>query len=133
MRAFSLETAFRAETNAGSTTLPSGDRVDASLITGTLLACRHVGGWSGCALIRGGAFQGRALDVVVPVRKSAPFAAAGLRAGYELPIAGSVAARAEIEAAFPLTRTEITINNHPVWTAPLVNGGLALGVVVAFP
>lgn len=132
VRAFSLETALRAETTPGSSLLPSGDRVEVTLITANLLPCGHLGGWFGCALLRGGAVQSRALDVLVPTRKSSPFAAAGLRAGYALQIAGPVSARAAIEAAFQFTRTALMIDTRPAWTAPLVAGGLDLGVLVAF-
>jgi hypothetical protein len=132
LRAFSLEAAVRAETTPGSSLLPSGDRVEVTLITASLLPCGHLGGWFGCALLRGGAVQGRALDVMVLTRKTSPFAAAGLRAGYALRIAGPVSARAAIDAAFPFTRTELVIDTRPAWTAPLVTGGLDFGVLVAF-
>ncbi len=132
VRAFSLEAALRAETTPGSSLLSSGERVDVTLITAGLFPCGHLGGWFGCALFRGGAVQGRALDVLAPLRKTSPFAAAGLRAGYALQIAGPVAVRAAIEAALPLTRTALIIDHFPVWTAPMVSGGVDLGVLVAF-
>ncbi len=130
---FSVEAAVRAETTPGAVRAASGDRLEATLLTGTVLPCFRYKGWSGCALVRFGGFQGQAPDAVNSTLESSPFVAGGLRAGYTLHIAGPFAARANLEAAFPFIRTKLEVSGAPVWTAPPVLGGFALGPVVEFP
>jgi hypothetical protein len=130
---FSFEAAVRAEATPGAVRVGSGDRLEATLLTGTVLPCFRYKGWSGCALLRFGGFQGQALDVVDSTLESSPFVAGGLRAGYALHLAGPLAARANLETAFPFIRTKLEVSGVPVWTAPPVLGGLDLGLAVEFP
>ncbi len=130
---FSVEVGVRAESTPSATTVASGDRIEATLITASLVPCADLRGWSACALLRGGAFQGKALTVDPPTLQSSPFVAAGLRGGYTLHLAGPVSARADAEVAFALIRTSLIVGASPVWTAPPILGGVNLGVVVDFP
>lgn len=133
VRVFSIALALRAETTPGAAMVASGDRIEGTLLTAALVPCANLAGWSACALFRAGAFQGEALSVVRPVLQSSAFAAAGLRGGYTLHLAGPLSARADLEAACPLIRTSLVVGSGPVWTAPPILGGVDLGLVVDFP
>lgn len=130
VKSFLLEAGARAEVTPGTVTASSGDRIQAAIYTGTLAPCFHHAGWSGCALLRFGALQARAPDVVQPRFVTAPYAAAGLRGGYTLHLAGPLSMRASLDVAFPLVRRWLGISGEAVWTPPPISGGLGLGLVV---
>lgn len=130
VKSFLLEAGARAEVTPGTVTASSGDRIQAAIYTGTLVPCFHHAGFSGCALLRFGALQARAPDVVQPRFVTAPYAAAGLRGGYTLHLAGPLSLRASLDVAFPLVRRWLGISGEAVWNPPPISGGLSLGLVV---
>jgi hypothetical protein len=128
---FSAEATGRLETTAGATRVDSGDRLEATIISGALTPCiRHPVGLFGCVQGRVGAFQGRAPDVVEPSLGSSLFGAVALSGGYILELSRVFALTANLEAGAPLVRTSLSINDKPVWTAPPMFGGGAVGLIV---
>jgi hypothetical protein len=77
-----------------------------------------------------GALHATGEEVPTPHTATSFYAAVGTRAGVELPARGRVFARAEAEAAFPLTRVSLQIGGQDVWTVPAVavRAGAAIGV-----
>src|SRR5262249_14312120 len=131
-KALSLEASGRAETNLGETRAASGDRLETTILSGSIISCAHLGPFSGCSFARVGAFQGRAPQVVAPVLQSSLFAALGLRAAYTLPVGSILALRGALEGGLPLVRTSLVIDGRAVWTSPPVFAGASLGALLKF-
>jgi hypothetical protein len=132
VRAFSLELTGRAEAMPGAAQVPSGDRIEVTILSTALVPCSHFGGVAVCAFGRVGTFQGYATDVATPSLHTSVFASAGARSGYTLALSSVFALQGEIEVGFPLVRTALAIDGASVWTAPPVIGGVSLGAVVRF-
>jgi hypothetical protein len=132
VRAFSLEMMGRVETTPGAARVSSGDRLEVTILSATILPCANLGGFRACAFGRFGALQGYAPDVTTPTLQTSAFASLGARTGYTLDLTRIFGVRGEIEAGFPLVRTSLAINQAPIWTAPPVVGAFSLGAVVCF-
>ena len=132
VRAFSLEVGGRAEAMTGPVRVGSGDRLQASILSGALWPCVHLGSFSGCASVRVGAFQGYAPDVAQPSLGTSIFASVGARFGYSIALSRVLALRPTIEGALPLARTSLLIDRTAVWTAPPVTAGAGLALVLIF-
>jgi hypothetical protein len=122
----SIEAAVRAETTVGTVHAANGDRIDASVLSGGLSPCAHLGRFAGCALARFGSFQASAPDVAAPSLRGLAFVALGARASYAVAFSTALALRGAIEAGFPLVRTSLDIDGSPVWVAPPVFVGVSL-------
>jgi hypothetical protein len=132
VRAFSILAAGRAEATPGPVRVDSGDRLQAAILSGSLAPCAHLGGWSGCAFARVGAFQGYAPDVVSPSLGTTVFASVGARVGYSLVLSRALALRPTLEGALPIVRTSLVIDKSVVWTAPPASAGAGLALLVYF-
>jgi hypothetical protein len=130
--AISCEVSARAEIAMGDVRADSGDRLEATLLTGALAPCAHLRQFAGCIFGRIGSFQGRAPDVAQPSLGTSVFAALGLRGAYALPLGGHFAVRGALEAGLPLVRTTLFIDRAPVWTAPAAFAGASLAALVQF-
>ncbi len=128
----SLELSGRGETTVGDTRVPTGDRVDVTVYSAALAPCAHLGGLSGCVLVRLGAFQSRSSDVVTPTLRTSTYGAAGLRGAYTLPLGSTFALRGAVEGALPLVRMTLHIDGAPVWTAPELLGGVSIALLTKF-
>ncbi|CAN5846812.1 hypothetical protein BH11MYX4_BH11MYX4_29360 [soil metagenome] len=131
--AFSLEISARIETMTESERLATGDRVEATVLSGALAPCGQLGVFVGCIFGRAGAFQGRAPDVVNPSLGTTVFGAVGLRAGVRFVVWRWISLEALAEAGLPLVRTSLRIGADNAWTAPPAFFGGRLAVVVLFP
>lgn len=131
--AFSLELSARIEAMPGDVRVGSGDRLEATVLSGTLTPCGQLGVFLGCIFGRMGAFQGRAPDVVDPSLGTTLFGAVGLRAGVRATVWRWVALEGLAEAGLPLVRTSLRIGRDTAWTAPPAFAGGRLAVVVLFP
>src|SRR5262249_53532292 len=115
---WSVECSGRFETTLGETRTASGDRLEALVYSGTLAPCADLGQFAGCALLRFGALQARAPDVVQPTLDAALFGAAGVPAAYSLPLGRPFGLRAAVEAGVPFFRVTLNIDRSAVWTSP---------------
>jgi hypothetical protein len=131
-RALSIEATGRVESTPGAVRVASGDRLQATILSGGIVPCLNVGAWSGCASARLGAFQGYAPDVIHPSLGTTVFASLGARLGYSLALSPVLALRPTVEVAVPLVRTSLVIDKTPVWMAPPATIGVGLGLVVRF-
>jgi hypothetical protein len=131
--AFSVDISARFESTPESVRGVSGDRLEATVLSGTLAPCGQLGVFLGCIFGRVGAFQGRAPDVVTPSLGTTVFGAVGLRAGVRFPVWRWISAQAMAEAGLPLVRTSLLIGPATAWTAPPAFGGGSVSVVVLFP
>ena len=129
----SVELSARIETMPEVVRVRSGDRLEATILSGTLAPCGQLGLFLGCVFGRVGAFQGRASDVVDPSLGTSVFGAVGLRAGVRFPLWSWIAMQAMTEAGLPLVRTSLLVGRTTVWTAPPGFGGGGLSLVVLFP
>lgn len=128
-KSLSLEAGARLETTAGSTRTSSGDRLEATVITGALTPCAHLAAFQACVFGRVGSLQGRAPDVVQPTLSSSLYASTGLRVGYTLALGPVFALRFAVEGGIPLVRTSLAIDQRPVWTSPVAFGGISIAFV----
>jgi hypothetical protein len=132
VNALSIEASARAETTVGEVRTASGDRVDATVLSGAIAPCAHLEQFAGCVVGRMGAFQGHAPDVVHPTLGTSAFAAIGLRATYLLAIGARLGLRGALEGGLPLVRTTLAIDAAPIWTAPAAFVGVSVATVVRF-
>lgn len=116
-----------------STDVSAGGRVRSSLLAVTLLPCGHVGVLFGCARGSLGSLQAEGLDVTDPGTASAIWAAAGVRAGAELPVSRIFALRLHADGDVLITRYSLRIGGSTSYRYPAVAGALGLAVVATFP
>jgi hypothetical protein len=123
----------------GRADLPTSKRADgagevsASLLVATLLPCFHAGGAFVCGVGSIGALRGSGSGVPNAADDATPFAAAGVRAGSEIRIAGALSAEIHGELAATFTRTTLRLEDRDVWTTPPVSASLGAGVLLDFP
>jgi hypothetical protein len=130
---FSAEAAGRVESTPQATRVASGDRLQATILSGALIPCARLGAWAFCAVGRVGAFQGYAPDVASPHLGTTVFASVGARVGYSFALSRNLALRPTIEGALPVVRTSLAIAGVPVWTAGPATGGASLALVADLP
>jgi hypothetical protein len=132
LKTLSLEASARVETTLGEARATSGDRLEATVVSGAVVPCAHLRALAGCVFGRVGAFQSGAPNVTEPVLRSSPFAAVGLRAAYVLTIGPVFALRGAIETGLPLVRTSLVVDGNTVWTPPPVFAGASLAALIKF-
>jgi hypothetical protein len=111
-------------------------RVTTGLYTGALVPCAH---WSvvarlslaGCALVELGALRVTS-DAPHPVPSTFLHAAAGLRAGVEVPLIDHLALQATGDMLFTLRPSVALIYGARAWETPLVSASFGLGAVATF-
>jgi len=62
-----------------------------------------------------------------------PFVAAGVRFGAALVVSSSLEFRIYAEGVFDLDRARLELDYNDVWTAPVVEGMLAMGLARRIP
>ena len=109
---------------------PGGSAVHGTLLLATLAPCWTPRPVSLCALASLGTLPGDGTGVDNRASASPLYAAAGLRAGVELPTAGRLRGRLQLDGYAPLRPTTLRIVGTDVWTSPPVFGTLSLVMVV---
>jgi hypothetical protein len=112
---------------------PGRGSVSAALFTGSLVPCWHAGAVAACGLGSFGALWGSGTGVPHPKQQVTPFAAAGLRLGVDLPLAGAFSATFHGDLAATLIRTTLQLDGRDVWTTPRSTAALGAAVRVHFP
>ena len=103
--------------------------VRASLVTGSLLPCWHLGNLHFCGVLAVGGLFSSSFNIPAPVTRQTLFASLGARAGYELPIYGALAIRVHADLGIPLVHSDLQIDNSTRWSTPPVS--VTLGAAVA--
>ena len=86
----------------------------------------------GCALVSAGALRGSGEDIDREASDTTFYAAAGARAGAELPLSALVAVRVHLDLVGVLTRTTLRISERSVWTTEPVFASLGVAGVLRF-
>jgi hypothetical protein len=107
------------------------DRVDASLVGGSLVPCVHWKPLAGCATLLLGRYQAEGHDIAAR-SASALFAAAGARIGGEMRISSNVWAFLRAEGLVHFTRHELAVGAEPIWRVPPIGFTLSAGALVSF-
>jgi hypothetical protein len=112
---------------------PMDARVSTSRLLGTVVPCGHWWKLFGCAVGELGQLQG-GVDNTYPLSAMGTvfYAAAGGRAGIEVPFAPHVGFRGFGEILGTLTPRTFLVNERPAWTTPPVSGGFGAGIFVSF-
>jgi hypothetical protein len=112
---------------------PMDARVSTSRLLGTVVPCGHWWKLFGCAVGELGQLQGGA-DNTYPLSAmgTAFYAAAGARAGIEVPFAPHIGFRGFGEILGTLTPLTVRVNERPAWTTPPASGGFGAGIYVFF-
>jgi hypothetical protein len=118
---------------ASGTDVSAGGRVQSSLVAVTLMPCGHVGVLFGCARGSLGRLQAEGLDVTEPGSSGAIWAAAGVRAGAELPLSSVFALRLHADGDVLITRYALRIGGATAFRYPAGAGALGLAAVATFP
>jgi hypothetical protein len=130
-RNVSLGVEGRADFESSASVEPEGG-VGTSLMLATLVPCMHSSVFIGCALASAGAMRGSGEDIDREGSDTTFFAAAGARAGAELPLSALVAARVHLDLVGVLTRTTLRISERRVWTTEPVFASLGVAGVLRF-
>jgi hypothetical protein len=103
------------------------------LIVGSVVPCGHLGAAFGCFVLSGGSLGATGVGISMPHTDHAPWWGAGVRAGGELPLAGSLSLRAYAEVLATLTRDTLTIDGALAYTFAPWSGGLGAEIAWRFP
>lgn len=128
----SLELRLHGDASAPVSVGPVG-RAQTARFAATLAPCARLRVVFGCALAELGWLQAWGSDLDVARSAAMPFVAAGARLGVDLPVANALSVRVYAEGAFDLDRARFELDYYDVWTAPLVEGTLAIGVSRQIP
>lgn len=101
--------------------------VRALVVLGAVVPCLHQGPLLACGVISAGPLRGEGTRTATTV-----FAAAGGRAGAEIPLGRSIALGLSVEADVSLTPTSLRRGETEVFRTPPVFGSLAAGVTGDF-
>jgi hypothetical protein len=99
--------------------------VAVDLLGAELAPCAHFAGLRGCALFASGALLARGEGVDQARTGSSLYAATGLGVGYSL-FVGRFSLTPSLEGSARLATTELSLDNHAVWTSPRWVGSLGL-------
>lgn len=128
LRADAPESQSRAASLGGGSVVSSMSAVD-------LVPCGNVSYFALCGLGMLGVTDAWGADITPQQARSTLFAAAGLRAGVELPLGASFFLRAHADGFFDLHRATLSLGQeapNDVWSAPSVGGTLGIGVAHYF-
>jgi RNA polymerase sigma-70 factor (ECF subfamily) len=125
---WSVALELRADAPAGESADVGSGSVSSWLALAGVAPCLHAGWASFCAVGELGTLQAQGAGVTNPASGSTLLAFAGLRAGAELALSGSVALRARAEGLMNLHQPTLDLGSLEVWRAPVVAGTLGLGV-----
>ena len=108
-------------------------RASTSLTAGSLVPCVH-GHWAhGCAVLLLGSLRTEGHGLDAPQRDQAFTAAAGIRLGAELPLAGGLFLEPQVEALSRLTKTTLVADGASAWVSPVLAFRLGMAIGFRFP
>jgi hypothetical protein len=111
----------------------TGGRVRSEVFLGSVVPCLHVlRPFFGCAFFSAGAFDAAGVGIAVSRNPVAPFAAAGLRLGVEVPLGRRVFLLGRADGLVPLTRPTVQIDRRAVFTPAPVTPSVGFGAGVYF-
>ena len=132
-RFLSLDLEGRADVPAtGDGEVPAA-KVRSWLLVASAVPCVHAGGPFACLVLGGGAYGATSVGVAAPRDDQAPWWAAGLRAGSDLPLGRAFSLRAYAQLLAVLTRNSLTIDHAVVYRSPPWTGGLGTAIAWRFP
>ncbi len=98
-----------------------------------LLPCLHVGRGVACADVAGGWISGSSGGFTSSTTATMPFAATGLRVGWEQPVAGWLAVQVYFEGRVALTANRFFIDDMAVWTDSRLEAWAGIAAVAHIP
>ncbi|MET0594396.1 MAG: hypothetical protein ABW133_16965 [Polyangiaceae bacterium] len=107
------------------------DRVDASLVGGSVVPCVHWKPLVWCGTMLLGRYQAEGRDVAAR-SANALFAAVGARLSAEMPMSSNVWGFVRVEGLVNLTRHELVVAAEPIWRVPPVGFTLSAGALTSF-
>lgn len=121
----------------GVTSLPvqtsvSTGTMETSMLLAELTPCARYGWLRGCGLLVAGSLRTTGMELQDAASNAHLYAAAGLRAGVEVPVVGPLSVRVNGEFAAALARTRVLVGGEPVWRTPDLTAGVGGAVVFAF-
>jgi hypothetical protein len=116
----SLGLGLEAQVNAPSQTRYRGGSVSGRLLGGVLAACRHRQQAYACGIVAAGSLSGAGEGFSDARRGLTPFAALGMRLGWQQPIGSGWSAVLEGNGLAPLVRTTLWIDRTPAWITPRI-------------
>ncbi len=127
---FSLRVEGRTDLPTRSDSLADGTGASSSVLLGALVPCLASGIARLCLVGAAGAIRAESTNLTPKEHDSSWFAAAGARAGVEIPLGRSVSGAAHLEGLIPLRSVTIRTRGIDVWTTPSVAASLGAGLVV---
>jgi hypothetical protein len=116
----SLGLGLEAQVNAPSQTRYRGGSVSGRLLGAVLAACRHRQQAYACGIVAAGSLSGAGEGFSDARRGLTPFAALGMRLGWQQPIGSGWSAVLEGNGLAPLVRTTLWIDRTPAWITPRI-------------
>jgi hypothetical protein len=120
-------------TDFPSGTSAAGGTVDTALYTATAIPCFHQGIFAGCALLQLGGQVSRGHGFPVSNDATTFYAAGGVRAALEIPIARRFEMQVRTDLLATFTRTTLYADQIAVFHSPPVSGAFHLAGLVHFP
>jgi hypothetical protein len=115
-----------------SVAVPTGGAAGTSLWLGGVAPCFHGDPWFFCGVVSIGSMRASGDGLVQSRTGNASYQAAGGRVGLEIPLAGPVFFRPELDLVAHLTRLELRVDGAPVWSLPPFSVQLGAGVLGTF-
>jgi hypothetical protein len=107
-----------------------GDRANVSLAGGAAVPCFHVGDLVGCAALVLARYRAEGV-AVASTEAAAFFAAAGIRAGADIPMTSGVRGFVRAEGLVNFTRHDLTQAGEPLWSIPAASVTLNVGALTS--
>jgi hypothetical protein len=116
---------------AATTAGPSRAHLSTSLAAGSFAPCLHWRWLLGCGLLSVGALHGAGVNVH-PDGQTAPYVAAGLRAGVEAPFSDHFAGQLVADGLLTAVRPRMLVGATEEWIAPVASGSIGIRLVASF-
>jgi hypothetical protein len=127
---FSLSLEGRGDL-AATTDGPSVAHLQTSLAAGALSPCLHWRWLLGCGVLTVGALHGAGVNVH-PTGQTAPYAATGLRGGFEAPFSDHFAGQLFADGLLTAVRPRMLVGPTEEWIAPVASGSIGIRLVASF-
>lgn len=102
------------------------------LVLGSVAGCWNPEVFGACLLTKAGVFNVEGRDIDVPASPSGAAVQLGARVRLQQRLGRSLFVTERVEGLFNLTRWRVTLDQIPVWTAPLMAGTLGVDVGAVF-